>query len=66
MGYRCSDGMCGATDCSRCYPFQISEDDDYDDDNVDEEIDSRRDSMLCDEDYEPEHDEFIERCGVQI
>lgn len=19
--YRCSDGMCGALDCARCYPF---------------------------------------------
>ena len=66
MGYRCSDGMCGALDCSRCYPFQVEEEDDYDDGNVDEEIDARRDAMLCADDFEPETDQFIERAGVQF
>lgn len=25
--YRCSDGMCGATDCDRCYPGGVYEGD---------------------------------------
>lgn len=49
MGYRCSDGMCGADDCEICGCPEPEEEQDYDE-----------------EEREPEHDEFIERCGVQI
>lgn len=35
--YRCSDGMCGATDCDRCYPGGVYEGDDDEDEEQDEE-----------------------------
>lgn len=52
MAYRCSDGMCGADDCEICGYPEPEEEEDY---NGNWEPDS-----------EPEHDEFIERCGVQF
>lgn len=50
MGYRCLDGMCGADDCERCG---------YPEPEEVEEPD-------FDDEQEPQRDEFIERCGVQI
>ena len=35
--YRCVDGMCGATDCDRCYPGGVCED--YEDDDEPCELD---------------------------
>ena len=35
--YRCSDGMCGATDCDRCYPGGVCED--YEDNDEPCELD---------------------------
>lgn len=39
MVYRCSDGMCGATDCDRCYPGGVYEGEDDDATNNNRETD---------------------------
>ena len=36
-GYRCSDRMCGATDCSHCYPGGCGEEESEDEDDEDTE-----------------------------
>ena len=42
--YRCSDGLCGADDCSRCHPEW--QDDDDDDDGPEYERDDESCSVI--------------------
>lgn len=48
--YRCSDGLCGAPDCRRCFPGNFSEEDDLDldrkMDEIDDICDRRREAKL--------------------
>lgn len=50
MAYKCSDGMCGADDCEICGCPEPEDEEEPD----------------FSDDREPEHDEFINKHGIEI